>query len=428
MSGRKTVLAVSDVYVPGRWFTGGVFRSTRSLREYSKHYDVYLIVPRINVGLTEQVKQQLIRDIGLTGVLDYAVRFTYAGIFHERYPNLLYIALPDFARNIVVKYERPPRTPDAVVVLNEPVWHVALGKRLKEEYGVRSMVLFQLPPFYADKQRRELILMAFLQWFRELYGDEVVESLAREFFAVLESRASHSRSVRKLYESHDILVAVSKSIPLEMGEEWVSRFRVLDPGVVLDREDLELIAKVKERVRERSDTVIFGGRPSPEKGFIEGLVAFKVIGKRYSSLKLVVTGHIGEKLRWRIERLVKRLGLEGRVHLAGAVLREERFRLVAEARFVLYPSHVDAYPYAVLEALHLGTPLVAYNIPALKLNFGGNPCVRLVREGDLEALVEEAMDVLDSKEPPAVEPPRTRNWEDIMKEELKILQELFEKR
>jgi len=43
---------------------------------------------------------------------------------------------------------------------------------------------------------------------------------------------------------------------------------------------------------------------------------------------------------------------------------------VNESRSMLYPSHFDAFPYAVCESLHVGTPVVAYKIPALEIYYG----------------------------------------------------------
>ncbi|MEM1620156.1 MAG: glycosyltransferase, partial [Fervidicoccaceae archaeon] len=113
------------------------------------------------------------------------------------------------------------------------------------------------------------------------------------------------------------------------------------------------------------------------------MYAFREICKGNSSLRLVITGHVSDRLRVRVEEFARRLGLEDRIVLTGAVPRAERFRIVAKANLMLYPSHADAFSYAVLESLYLGTPVVAYDIPALRLYYGGRPGVRLVREGDV---------------------------------------------
>jgi len=76
---------------------------------------------------------------------------------------------------------------------------------------------------------------------------------------------------------------------------------------------------------------------------------------------------------------------------------------------MLYPSHEDTFSYAVLESLHLGTPVVGYKIPALEIYYGGLPGVVLVEEWDLEALAVKTMEILE-KRVDAVEPPKIKPW------------------
>jgi len=96
----------------------------------------------------------------------------------------------------------------------------------------------------------------------------------------------------------------------------------------------------------------------------------------------------------RIAKACKKLGIENKVVFTGFVPREKRFEIVANVRLMLYPSHVDTFPYAVLEALHLGTPVVGYRIPALEIYYGKCPGVELVEEEDIEELTVKAIEIL----------------------------------
>jgi len=93
----------------------------------------------------------------------------------------------------------------------------------------------------------------------------------------------------------------------------------------------------------------------------------------FNDYKLYVTGKISSNTANRLFRFAKRLGIGDKVVFIGFVSREERFRIVREAKLMLYPSHVDAFPYAVAESL-LGTPVVVYDIPVYRYilqGFGG---------------------------------------------------------
>ncbi|MEM2007822.1 MAG: hypothetical protein QXP05_04840 [Ignisphaera sp.] len=41
---------------------------------------------------------------------------------------------------------------------------------------------------------------------------------------------------------------VVRSIPYEMGSEWIDKIYALDPGVSIDDEDLEIINKIRSMV------------------------------------------------------------------------------------------------------------------------------------------------------------------------------------
>jgi glycosyltransferase involved in cell wall biosynthesis len=313
----------------------------------------------------------------------------------------------------------------AIVVHHENIDAVYTGVVVGEEISAPKLVLLQLPPFYASKERVVNIAKSLVMWRKLLAGSKpqevlyVAEAVAKINFVYEAGR----RRLERLLKHYEVIVAVSKSIPYEMGGEWVNNVISMDPGVALDEEDLKIMKALRSSVKAKENYIVFGGRPSFEKGLAEALVAFSQVAKVHRDLKLVITGRVDEA---KVIRACKRLGLDGKVMLAGFVPREERLRIVAGAKLMLYPSHVDAFPYAVLESLYLGTPVVGYKIPALEMYFGRQPGVRLVKEGDVEALVVEAANVLE-KGIDAVEPPRLRSWEEIMEEEIGLINKLIKR-
>jgi len=62
--------------------------------------------------------------------------------------------------------------------------------------------------------------------------------------------------------------------------------------------------------------------------------------------------------------------MRSKVIFTNFLSREDLYKLIRGACLVLYPSHADAYPFAVLESLMLETPVVAYRIPALQMYYG----------------------------------------------------------
>jgi glycosyltransferase involved in cell wall biosynthesis len=67
--------------------------------------------------------------------------------------------------------------------------------------------------------------------------------------------------------------------------------------------------------------------------------------------------------------------------------------LLQPTKVLLYPTRADAFPTVVLEALSCGTPVVAYAIPAVRLNFD-TPAVLKVEPLNIRGLVQATMHVL----------------------------------
>jgi glycosyltransferase involved in cell wall biosynthesis len=75
----------------------------------------------------------------------------------------------------------------------------------------------------------------------------------------------------------------------------------------------------------------------------------------------------------------------------------------------------------VLEALHLNTPVVAYDIPALKIYYSSLEGVTLVKESDIESLAQKSIEYIESKNIHVEKPILAKNWDKIMDEETEII-------
>ena len=204
-------------------------------------------------------------------------------------------------------------------------------------------------------------------------------------------------------------LAFQKLYPLRWAVNGLTELYRSIQGVSLDYEDLLLIKRVRKRVKSKENYIVFGGTPVATKGLAEALIVFKQILRRSNGLKLVVTGRLTKTMSTILGKMCRKLGIADKVVFTGFIPRAERFEVIAKAREMLYPSHEDAFSYAVLESLHLGTPVVGYKIPALEINYGELPGVVLVEEWDLEALAVKAMEILE-KRVDAVEPPKIKPW------------------
>jgi glycosyltransferase involved in cell wall biosynthesis len=119
-------------------------------------------------------------------------------------------------------------------------------------------------------------------------------------------------------------------------------------------------------------TFVYVGRLSHQKGLPVALEALREVPEA----RLVLVGDGPE--REHLQRLATTLGLDGRVEFAGARPRDQVLRTVAGATALVLPSAWENLPHAAVEALSVGTPVVATAV-------GGVP--EVVHDGENGLLV-----------------------------------------
>lgn len=166
---------------------------------------------------------------------------------------------------------------------------------------------------------------------------------------------------------------------------------------------------------------MFPARLSISKGLADLLLVSALLKRAYPNFKLLLIGSGSKMVESQTRRIISNLGLEDNVALLGFMRRDHDYwSLRRKAKLTIYPSHVDSFSYTVLESLLLGVPVVAYNIPALKLNYGGVEGLYLVEEGDIEALASKVLEVLERRRVEVEIPPVRTNYEVALEEKALI--------
>jgi len=139
----------------------------------------------------------------------------------------------------------------------------------------------------------------------------------------------------------------------------------------------ELPSRAQLRAQLGVDGVVlaFAGRLTPQKRLDLALHAVAEV----PGAVLVVLGDGAE--RERLERAAAELGLDGRVRFLGSGSRDDVLRLFAAADAAILTSAWENLPHTVLEALAVGTPVIATRV-------GGVP--EVVRDGENGLLVPPA--------------------------------------
>ena len=137
---------------------------------------------------------------------------------------------------------------------------------------------------------------------------------------------------------------------------------------------------------DRGGNIIAMGRLTPSKGFD---ILVRAFGREFSNRPEWRLSIWGEgPLRESLDALIRGLGLTERVHLQG--LTTEPWVELARGQIFALPSAYEGFPNAMLEAMALGVPVVAFDCPSgpRELSAGGSAAV-VIALGDEFSLGRE---------------------------------------
>jgi glycosyltransferase involved in cell wall biosynthesis len=233
------------------------------------------------------------------------------------------------------------------------------------------------------------------------------------------------RRPRVVYESHGHAVTVAEEMPALLGRtDRVATRRKL---ARLDRREQRvwrrasayltltqaLAEELSQRYGHRSEVFVVpdGARPGPEvpmpvsgrfvAGYAGHLYPWKGVDVFVHALAqapevhgLIVGGHPGERDMERVSRLISSLDLESRIIVTGLVPPREVSGALAWASVLVLPNTASAIserytsPLKLFEYLHMGRPIVASNLTALREVLTDGRTALLVPPGDPAALAQ----------------------------------------
>lgn len=172
------------------------------------------------------------------------------------------------------------------------------------------------------------------------------------------STANTRRLQRRLYGRAELLLASSEVLAEDLRAITSGEVALLPNPV--DQVHLRALAQARTASAEMPDVrsqhgrrFVSVGRLSPQKAMDELLTAFAAAHAAHDTLQIIGDGPD----RPRLDRLVVALGLADRVRIHGT--RADHLRIVAAADVLVLASHHEGMPNAALEALAVGTPVLA---------------------------------------------------------------------
>ena len=135
------------------------------------------------------------------------------------------------------------------------------------------------------------------------------------------------------------------------------------------------------------------GRTAASKGVFDLLEAWVLVVAQRPHARLAMMGDGPDQDL--VRERVRHYGLEENVDLPGSVTNEEKDQCISASRVFALPSHEENWSIAIGEAMALGTPVVAYDLPELIEVWGD--AYHAVSEGDIAALAGAILSLLDDE-------------------------------
>ncbi|MFP3319069.1 MAG: glycosyltransferase [Acidilobus sp.] len=216
-------------------------------------------------------------------------------------------------------------------------------------------------------------------------------------------------------------LAVSAAIPYELNKVGIrSDAIVLNPGNGVDECPHVGLEKVY-------DVVFYARIDERLKGVFDFIAAVRGLSELKKDVKAIVVGSASESMAKEVMGYAADLGVAKNIEFRFNVSRDEALKLLASSKAFIYPTRGDVFGLVVLESLSCGTPVVAYDIPAIRFIYAGTRAVIRVRPLDVKGLVEETYELLrggdwDRLGREGVEFSKGFTWDEVAKAEWRALE------
>ncbi|BCU68772.1 glycosyltransferase family 4 protein [Stygiolobus caldivivus] len=346
-------------------YSGGSTHVNNVVYRLTRYFDVEF-VPSINFFINNPKAEGELDKIRKNGIK--IPEFVYSFSFTSLKPSFLPYSpsvYEAFAEKVKLDsdliYDPDYTTPESVFISNRN--KVPLGMALHEPlYSLSQSILYtyySLKPFFLNS----------IDYF-----------IKRSIALYLLTRRKEGYIKRANYMS--FIAGVSKgtldSIKINKAKKYL-----LYPGNGVDKELLQYRTKRKE------DYLVFWTTLIPPKGILNFAYILKSLKNKGVDVKAKVAGKfLYDKFKNHFFKYVDENSLD--IEYLGFTEKKKLYETVSKARLLIYPSLADGFSITVLEALALGTPVIAYSIPTVYSVYKDVPAVRFVKEGNINRVAEEA--------------------------------------
>lgn len=166
-------------------------------------------------------------------------------------------------------------------------------------------------------------------------------------------------SVKNTFKNCDKVIVLSS-----IWEKYYSKFITTKNIIVLPNAiDQNIIHKYKyHRAKSGCKKLLFVGRIERQKGIYELLEAMKQLNTKNIHLDIMGAFQNNESS---IKQYVEENGLKDRINFLGTIQGNDRFKYYNGADVFVLPSHYEALPMTILEAMAFGLPIISTKVGSI---------------------------------------------------------------
>jgi glycosyltransferase involved in cell wall biosynthesis len=181
-------------------------------------------------------------------------------------------------------------------------------------------------------------------------------------------------------------IARSAARVIVLSESWRGRLSVLLPGVHWEvvENGVPVPGATTAASARAEPIVVFVGAVCRAKG-VEDLV--HAVGRLNPAPRTVVIGPEAESgFVAAMQRLATETGVGERIEFVGPKIGEEKWAWLRAAQVFVLPSHAEALPISILEAMSVGCPVIATSVGAVPTVITDGDSGLLVAPHDVDGL------------------------------------------
>ena len=159
------------------------------------------------------------------------------------------------------------------------------------------------------------------------------------------------------------------------------------------------VPQLDASMAEKKYDLVYYARIDKNKGIEDLIDVVDYLRSKDRPLKTLVMGRGSEAYVAQLKKIIKNKKLDDIIEFSGFIAKhEDVYKLAAQARLLVLPTHSDGIPNTIREAMFMKLPVVANNVGGIPLFNQNRHCIHMVELGNREGLANGICKILDNKD------------------------------